>query len=91
MTGFLASIKDIHEAEKISNAKIDIVDLKNVDDGALGFVGLSLINKVKQILKHHKISVTLGNNLNPNNKDTISILSKIINQVKDIDYLLFTI
>lgn len=85
MTGFLASIKDVHEAEKISNAKIDIVDLKNVDDGALGFVGLSLMNKVRQILKHHKMSVTLGNNPNPNNKDTIAILSKIINQ--EIEYV----
>ena len=80
MTGFLASIKNIDEAKKISNAKIDIVDLKNVDDGALGFVGLDIINKAKQTLQNHKISVTLGNNMNPNNPETVSILSKIINQ-----------
>ena len=85
MTGFLASIKNIDEAKKISNAKIDIVDLKNVDDGALGFVGLDIINKAKQTLQNHKISVTLGNNMNPNNPETVSILSKIINQ--KIEYI----
>ena len=85
MTGFLASIKNIDEAKKISNAKIDIVDLKNVDDGALGFVGLDIINKAKQTLQNHKISVTLGNNRNPNNPETVSILSKIINQ--KIEYI----
>ena len=50
MTGFLASIKDIHEAKKVISEKIDIIDLKNVDDGALGFVGLNFINEAKYIL-----------------------------------------
>ena len=85
MTGFLASIKNSSEAKKIVNHKIDIIDLKNVDDGALGFVGLNFMNEAKSILKYHKISVTLGNNYNPNNKNTISILSKIIQQ--KIDYV----
>ncbi len=85
MTGFLASIKNIEEAKKIIDAKVDIVDLKNVDDGALGFVGLDIINKAKKTLQHHKISVTLGNNPNPNNSNTISILSKIVN--KEIEYI----
>ena len=85
MTGFLASIKDSYEARKIVDSEIDIIDLKNVDEGALGFVGLNFINEAKSILKNHRISVTLGNNYNPNNKDTISTLLKIIE--KEIDYV----
>tara|TARA_B100001750_G_scaffold200639_1_gene174977 strand:+ start:297 stop:989 length:693 start_codon:yes stop_codon:yes gene_type:complete len=85
MTGFLASIKDIHEAKKVISEKIDIIDLKNVDDGALGFVGLNFINEAKSILGCRKISVTLGNDYNPNNEHTVSILLEIIN--KDIDYV----
>ena len=85
MTGFLASIKDIHEAKKVISEKIDIIDLKNVNDGALGFVGLNFINEAKSILGCRKISVTLGNDYNPNNEHTVSVLLEIIN--KDIDYV----
>ena len=79
MTGFLASIKDIHEAKKVISEKIDIIDLKNVNDGALGFVGLNFINEAKSILGCRKISVTLGNDYNPNNEHTVSVLLEIIN------------
>ena len=85
MTGFLASIKNIDEAKKIINSDIDIVDLKNVDDGALGFVGLNFIKKARLILGQQKISVTLGNDFNPNNKHIISMLPKIIS--KNIEYV----
>ena len=47
MTSFLASIKDIDEATIASTIDIDILDLKNINDGALGFVGMELISKVK--------------------------------------------
>ena len=39
MTKILASIKNVHEAEIISKFNFDIVDIKNVKDGALGYVG----------------------------------------------------
>ena len=40
MTNILTSIKNIHEARLIRDMSIGIVDVKNVDDGALGFVGV---------------------------------------------------
>ena len=43
MTKILASIKNVHEAEIISKFNFDIVDIKNVQDGALGYVGDSSI------------------------------------------------
>ena len=39
MTNFLASIKDTKEAKIVSSANIDIVDLKDINDGALGQIG----------------------------------------------------
>ena len=39
MTKILASIKDVHEAEVISKFDFDIIDVKNINDGALGYVG----------------------------------------------------
>ena len=38
MTNFLASIKDTKEAEMVSSANVDIVDLKDINDGALGLM-----------------------------------------------------
>ena len=65
MTRFLASIKDIDEAKIASTVDIDIIDLKNVDDGALGFVGIELVSKVKRLLPNSILSATMGNDLNP--------------------------
>ena len=71
MTRFLASIKDIDEAKIASTVDIDIIDLKNVDDGALGFVGIELVSKVKRLLPNSILSATMGNDLNPNNNMNI--------------------
>ena len=67
MTSFLASVKDIDEATIASTIDIDILDLKNINDGALGFVGMELISKVKNLLPKNILSVTMGNDVNPNN------------------------
>ena len=50
MTKILASIKNVHEAEIISKFNFDIVDIKNVKDGALGYVGDSSIEKLLKYL-----------------------------------------
>ena len=39
MIKILGSIKNIEEALMIAEYKFDIIDIKNVDDGALGYVG----------------------------------------------------
>ena len=83
MTGFLASIKNMEEASKITASNIDIVDLKNINDGALGFVGVETVNKVKKILPNFNLSVTMGNDENPNNSINIENLRELIdNNIK---------
>ena len=83
MTGFLASIKNMEEASKITASNIDIVDLKNINDGALGFVGVETVNKVKKILPNFNLSVTMGNDENPNNSTNIENLRELIdNNIK---------
>ena len=85
MIGFLASVKDIDEAIIASKIDIDILDLKNINDGALGFVGIELISKVKILLPNYILSATMGNNINPNNSTNIKNLKILIE--KEIDYL----
>ena len=50
MTNILTSIKNIHEARLIRDMSIGIVDVKNVDDGALGFVGVEEAEKLDALL-----------------------------------------
>ena len=65
MTKILASIKNVHEAKVISKFNFDIVDIKNVDDGALGYVGDSSIEKIVKIFCNNTLSVTAGNDSSP--------------------------
>ena len=65
MTKILASIKDVYEAEIISKLDFDIIDVKNVNDGALGYVGDSPLEKIAEIFSSHKLSVTAGNDSSP--------------------------
>ena len=65
MTKILASIKNVHEAEIISKFNFDIVDIKNVKDGALGYVGDSSIEEIIKIFSNNKLSVTAGNDSSP--------------------------
>ena len=85
MVRFLASVKDIDEATIASKVDIDILDLKNINDGALGFVGIELISKVKILLPNNILSVTMGNDINPNNSSNIKNLKILIE--KEINYL----
>tara|TARA_A100001388_G_C28598150_1_gene416804 strand:+ start:72 stop:776 length:705 start_codon:yes stop_codon:yes gene_type:complete len=68
MTKILASIKNVHEAEIISKFNFDIVDIKNVDDGALGYVGDGTIEEIIKIFSNNKLSVTAGNDSSPLSK-----------------------
>ena len=85
MTGFLASVKDIDEVTVASTMDIDILDLKNINDGALGFVGIELISEVKNLLPNNTLSVTMGNDINPNNSVNIKNLKMVTE--KEINYL----
>ena len=92
MTRFLASIKNIEEAKRILFSNIDIIDFKNVDDGALGFVGLEIVSQGRKLLKDHIISVTMGNDLNPNNESMIDNINSVVkNRIEYIKIGMFDI
>jgi len=62
----LGSIKNIDEAQALSNLSFDIVDIKNVDDGALGYVGDEQIQLISNKIGNRNLSVTAGNHIHPN-------------------------
>lgn len=85
MTSFLASVKNISEATLASTIDIDILDLKNVNDGALGFVGMDIISEAKKLLSENILSATMGNDINPNNDININNLKMVVEE--KINYL----
>jgi|TARA_B000000609_G_scaffold37636_2_gene26752 uncharacterized protein (UPF0264 family) len=72
MTNILTSIKNIHEARLIRDMSIGIVDVKNVDDGALGFVGVEEAEKIFNFLRTKTLSITMGDYVNPAEKKFIT-------------------
>ena len=73
MTNILTSIKNIHEARLIRDMSIGIVDVKNVDDGALGFVGVEEAEKIFNFLRTKTLSITMGDYVNPTEKKFITL------------------
>jgi uncharacterized protein (UPF0264 family) len=61
MTGMLASVNSVEEAALVLNAQVDIIDLKQPEQGALGALETGL---VKQIVTHiggrSPVSATIG-------------------------------
>jgi dihydroneopterin aldolase len=70
----LGSIKNIDEAQALSSLSFDIVDIKNVDDGALGYVGNDQIELIARKIKNKDLSVTAGNDIHPN---TLEVENKL--------------
>lgn len=61
MTGMLASVKNLAEAEFVLNANVDIIDLKQPEFGALGALPVELVAEiVAKINEHCPVSATVG-------------------------------
>ena len=78
MPKILVSIKDIHEANIIKDLKIDIIDLKEISEPPMGFVGVKKIQAIKKILPNTIMSVTMGNSRNPYSKKIIEIANEVV-------------
>ena len=63
----MGSIKNIDEARALSKLDFDIVDIKDVNDGALGYVGNNQIELIAKTITNKDLSVTAGNYSHPNN------------------------
>jgi uncharacterized protein (UPF0264 family) len=61
MTGMLASVKNLAEAELVLSANVDIIDLKQPEFGALGALSVELVAKiVEKINGRCPVSATVG-------------------------------
>ena len=66
MTGMLASVSSPEEAKIVLEQKVDIIDLKNPKNGALGALDLDIIDSIVGLVKKNiPISATIGD-IEPN-------------------------
>lgn len=61
MTGMLASVTSINETRLVLNEGIDIIDLKNPHDGALGALDISIVSEIVALVNGKMLtSATVG-------------------------------
>jgi uncharacterized protein (UPF0264 family) len=61
MTGMLASVNSLAEALLVLNAEVDIIDLKQPEQGALGALEVADVKKiVAEIAGRCPVSATIG-------------------------------
>lgn len=61
MTGMLASVNSLDEVRIILDTSVDIIDLKNPEQGALGALSTELVNEIVFIVNKRKpVSATVG-------------------------------
>lgn len=61
MTGMLASVNSISEVQVILDSHVDIIDLKNPEQGALGALSNKLVSDIVALVNHKKtLSATVG-------------------------------
>jgi uncharacterized protein (UPF0264 family) len=61
MTGMLASVKNLEETRLILNTSVDIIDLKQPEQGALGALPIEIVKIIVNEVNHKRpISATVG-------------------------------
>ncbi len=61
MTGMLASVNSLEEAQLILNSSADIIDLKNPEQGALGALPVNTVSTIVRAINQKKpVSATVG-------------------------------
>jgi (5-formylfuran-3-yl)methyl phosphate synthase len=76
MTGMLASVTSVVEAEIVLNADVDIVDIKNPHDGALGALEISAVKEIVKLVNNElPTSATIGDI----ESDDLNLLDYIMN------------
>tara|TARA_B100001063_G_scaffold185149_1_gene174883 strand:- start:1540 stop:2244 length:705 start_codon:yes stop_codon:yes gene_type:complete len=77
----LASVKNFNEALYLANYDFDIIDIKNIDDGALGYAGNKEIERIANTFNDKSLSVTAGNDSHPN-RDIIHERAEFLNSLQ---------
>ncbi len=85
MTGMLASVTSIEEAQLVLNEDVDIIDLKNPEQGALGALKTHVVSAIVESIAGASItSATIGD-IEPNDKMLYELIVSMANT--GVDYV----
>lgn len=85
MTGMLASVTSVDEAEIVLDAGVDIIDIKNPHAGALGALEINAVKKiVRKVNGKTLTSATIGD-IKPDNPKLSAYISDMSDT--DVDYV----
>ncbi len=76
MTGMLASVSSVAEAEIVLDAGVDIIDIKNPHEGALGALEINAVKDIVQLVNGETLtSATIGDIKSDNSRLSDYIIS----------------
>lgn len=85
MSGMLASVNSITEARVVLDAGVDIIDIKNPHEGALGALDIASIKNIVQFIDHEVfISATIGD-IESDDPELMEYIAKIAST--GVDYV----
>ncbi len=85
MTGMLASVTSIQEAQLVLNENVDIIDLKNPEQGALGALNTHIVSAIVESIAGASItSATIGD-IEPNDPALYELIVSMANT--GVDYV----
>lgn len=81
----LASVRDLAEARVVLDAGVDLIDLKNPADGALGALPVDVIRAVVDFVAGRTISSATAGNLDPDASELQAAMARIA--ATGVDYV----
>lgn len=85
MTGMLASITCVHEAQIVLNAGVDIIDIKNPHEGALGAQAINVVKDIVGFVNREALTSATVGDIDSNEPE---LLDAIINMAETgVDYV----
>ncbi len=85
MTGMLASVNSVAEAEVVLDADVDIIDIKNPHEGALGALEINAVKEIVQMNNGEILSSATIGDIKPNDP---KLLDYIVDMAKTgVDYV----
>ncbi|AOF80415.1 hypothetical protein BSY238_70 [Methyloversatilis sp. RAC08] len=85
MTRMLASVRDLAEAQIVLDAGVDLIDLKNPADGALGALPADVIREVVDFVAGRTITSATAGNIDPDAIELQAAMSRIA--ATGVDYV----
>lgn len=85
MIRMLASVRDVAEAQIVLDAGVDLIDLKEPSDGALGALPVEVIRAVVEFVAHRTITSATAGNIEPDAAELQAAMARIA--ATGVDYV----